>query len=113
MKARLLIYTVALSAATHALANPAHERLSSMTEPERNRFFARYLQSSGETCPSATRNFYMGSDTTGTATWSVRCSNGREVAISIQANATGSSRVIDCSVLKAVAGVPCFQKFRR
>jgi hypothetical protein len=44
------------------------------------------------------------------AFWSVQCSNGKSYQVSILANATGSTRVMDCKLVKAVANVSCFQK---
>ena len=47
----------------------------------------------------------------GKAFWSLRCSNGRTYEVEIEPDATGSTSILECSVLKAVKGGECFKKF--
>lgn len=54
--------------------------------------------------------FYMGSSPTDhSAYWSVRCSNGRSYEIQIAADSVGSTRILDCAVVKAL-NMNCFEK---
>ena len=59
---------------------------------------------------SGTDAFYMGSSGDRQAFWSVHCANGRAYQVTVEANATGSTSVMDCAVLKAVADVDCFTR---
>ena len=57
------------------------------------------------------RAFYMGtSPTDHSAFWSLGCKNGKNYLVQINADATGSTKVLDCSVYKAVAKMSCFTK---
>ena len=63
----------------------------------------------GEGCHGR-RAFYMGiSPTDHSAYWSVRCSNGRSYEVQIAADSTGSTRILDCAVVKAL-NMNCFKK---
>jgi len=58
--------------------------------------------------------FFMGLDKeTNDAFWSVRCTNGKSYSVQIKPNATGSTNIMDCEVLKAIAKVSCFVKLRQ
>ena len=48
-------------------------------------------------------------DKNANANWSVRCVNGIGYQIEIKPNASGSTSVMDCRVLKVI-GVDCFEK---
>lgn len=45
------------------------------------------------------------------AFWSIRCTNGQSYMVEIQSDASGSTRVLDCTTMKAVGANTCFQKF--
>lgn len=98
-----------LTVAAHA--NPAHDQLSAMSEQQRRSFLASYLTKSGENCSSASKTFYQGSDKKGNAFWNVACTGGADYLIQINNDAGGSSRVLNCKVLKAVNAGTCFTKF--
>lgn len=53
--------------------------------------------------------FYMGMYQQ-EAMWSVGCTNGKSYEVKLAADAVGTTEVLDCSVLKAVAHVNCFVK---
>lgn len=93
-----------------AVANEAHRMLSQLSEEKRRIALAHVVRSSGDACASATETFYQGSDRKGTALWNARCSNGQAYSISLYSDAQGSTKVLDCKVLKAVAGVQCFKR---
>ncbi len=86
--------------------NPAHDRLTALDATAQA--FA-LGQIAGEGCTGDVA-FYMGTDKESRAYWSVRCTNGRNYQIQIEPNATGSTSIVDCDVLKAVAHVSCFMK---
>jgi hypothetical protein len=87
--------------------NPAHDRLMALGASAQALLLG---QIAGEGC-SGDSAFYMGMDKETNAYWSVRCTNGRSYQVQIQPNATGSTAIMDCDVLKAVARVSCFAKF--
>jgi len=109
MKRTLMLVVVPLVASA-AIANPAHDKLSSLSEPECAAMLAKLLQASGEQCSSVSRTFFQGRDGDGNAYWNVVCAKGTSYSIRVDNNATGSTRITDCDVLKRV-GAPCFKSF--
>ena len=95
-----------------APANPAHDQLSSMSEPQRRSVLAAFLVKSGERCSEVTKTYYQGSDRTGNAFWNAACSRGASFVIQVNNDSTGSTRILSCAVLKAVNGGTCFTKFK-
>ncbi|MGA2716010.1 MAG: hypothetical protein ABSG41_23160 [Bryobacteraceae bacterium] len=89
--------------------NPAHDRLAALGTSAQASLLG---QIAGEGC-SGDSAFYMGMDKETRAYWSVRCTNGRSYQVQIQPNATGSTSVMDCDVLKTVANVSCFTRFNQ
>jgi hypothetical protein len=60
-----------------------------------------------------TRAFNMGINSkNNSAFWSVGCTNGREFAVEIFSDSVGSTKVLECPMLKIVAHVNCFEKFK-
>lgn len=96
---------------TLAWANPAHEQVRKMSANERNTFFAQFLRRSGKDC-HVTRNFYQGSTKGGDAFWNVACKGKDGYSIMIRNDASGSTRILECRVLKAVTGTSCFVKLK-
>jgi hypothetical protein len=86
--------------------NPAHDRLMALGASAQALLLG---QIAGEGC-SGDYVFYMGMDKETDAYWSVRCVNGRSYQVQIKPNATGSTSIMDCDLLKAVANVSCFVK---
>ncbi len=62
----------------------------------------------GEGCVGD-RAFYMGMHKQ-ESMWSVGCTNGRSYMVKLAADALGSSEVLECSTLRAIAHVNCFVK---
>lgn len=57
--------------------------------------------------------FYMGIDATDNgAFWSVHCVGGGSYEVEVSANAAGTTKVLNCSVLKAIGGGECFRRFK-
>jgi hypothetical protein len=92
-------------------ANEAHSIISQMPEGKRNSTFATFMQRSGEACGTVTRTFFQGFDSKWSAFWSVQCSNEKAFNVMIYDDSSGSTRILDCKVLKAVAKMDCFKKF--
>lgn len=61
----------------------------------------------------AAESFFMGQDPKRkTAYWSVRCENGKSYQISINADAKGTTNILDCGVLRKMAHISCFEKMK-
>jgi hypothetical protein len=60
------------------------------------------------TC-NAVRIFYMGQGPKNVGWWSIACGNGHSYEVEIEPNATGSSSVTDCDILKALHTDVCFR----
>ena len=90
--------------------NRAHDALVALPEQKRGEMLAGTVRSAGDACSRATRTFYQGSHKDGSAYWNVECSNGTSFAVSIKADATGSTKIVDCPTMNAV-GASCFKKF--
>lgn len=104
--------TIALFVAFAANANPAHQKLPSMSEQQRQSVLAMFLVKSGEPCSNVTRSLYQGSDKKGNAFWNAACAGGASFLIQVNNGSAGSTRILNCKVLKAVNGGACFTKFK-
>ena len=60
---------------------------------------------------TGTDAFFMGAAEDHQAFWSVRCTDGRSFQVAIEPNATGTTSIMNCTLLKAVADVDCFVSF--
>ncbi len=106
-----------LAFAAIVYANPAHDLISQASEGVRNKAFFQTVSSAAYPCGLVTKSFFQGFDSQGDAFWSVRCKNGKSYSIMIYNDKNGSTKVMDCSVVKALnqrgAGMAeCFEKFR-
>lgn len=108
---RLITFLFIVTLSIAANANPAHDRLINMSNPDRNVFLTKFLKASGENCASVTRNFYQGADKQGNAFWNAACRSGKSYVIMIYNNSTGSSKIMECDMLRKMGAVPCFKKF--
>lgn len=90
--------------------NVAHDQLLNLDPAARASFLATIVLSSGDRCVG-TDAFFMGLHPQDQeAYWSVRCSNGKSYEVAIQADARGSTRVVDCDLMRVVAKISCFKK---
>jgi peptidoglycan hydrolase-like protein with peptidoglycan-binding domain len=90
--------------------NEAHRRLSALSETDRRAAFALVL--SDQSCGAVVRTFYQGSEQANQAAiWNAECRNGKSYVVMIQADKTGSRKVMACDILKAVNGGRCWVKF--
>jgi len=100
------------SATSSTSGNPAHAGLLALSMTERNATLAKLMQSSGERCRSVTRSMYQGQDADNNAYWSLACANRREYQVMIRADASGSTRYLDCAAVKALIGrSECWKAF--
>lgn len=93
------------------MANPAHEKIASMSESDRGAILAKLLSNGGERCPSSVRTFYQGADKQGNAYWNIQCAGGASYMIQVKNNATGSTSVLECVLMKKANIGTCFKKF--
>lgn len=91
-------------------ANSANDILMGLSPNEQTKHLGGVLNASQTSCV-ATVSFFQGFDENGAAYWNVACSNGESYGIAIANDSVGSSKILSCSVLKAVSGVECFTKF--
>lgn len=91
--------------------NPAHDRLLGVSESKRTAVLTMLVLSSNNDCSNVTRTFFQGMNDERAVFWNVACSNGSSYAVMIESDAEGSSKTLDCGVLKLVTGVECFKRF--
>jgi len=92
------------------LANPAQDRLAAMPELERSEALAVFIESGGHSCRTVARTFFQGEDAKGNVFWDVECAGGESYVVVIKNDVPGSTRVMSCRRLRAVAGADCFKK---
>ncbi len=91
-------------------ANPAQDRLTAMSEVERSEALAVFVESGGHSCQTVARTFFQGEDAKGNVFWDVECTGGESYVVVIKNDVPGSTRVMTCRRLRAVAGADCFKK---
>ena len=91
-------------------ANPAQDRLTAMSEVERSEALAVFVESGGHSCRTVARTFFQGQDAKGNVFWDVECTGGESYVVVIKNDVLGSTRVMTCRRLRAVAGADCFKK---
>ena len=79
-------------------ANAAHDRLREMGHTKRNAFF---MKAYGADC-TATDHVWRGLDKSQVSWWHLFCAGGKQYLLSVQPDATGTSKILDCDVAKAV-----------
>lgn len=88
-----------------ASGNKAHDLLARQSDARRNQTLSAFLTKSGERCDFVERTFFQGLDKSRSAFWNVACHSGERYLITVSNDAKGSTKVLDCGLLKAVAGV--------
>jgi hypothetical protein len=91
--------------------NATHAALMKLSPTDREAMLTTFMRSSGEKCALVTRTFFQGFDSRRNAYWNVRCSDGGAFVIQINSDAQGSTRILECSMMKLVGGGQCFKKF--
>jgi len=95
---------VVLSVCGSVQANEAQKRIQKMSEKDRRALFTFTMKD--EKCGTVTRTFYQGA-VSGDAFWNVTCTNGRSYVVEVMDDAEGSTKILECDVIKAVGGTPC------
>lgn len=91
--------------------NEAHDLLLDSPLSIQQQAFRASVQRAGNRCPRITSTpFFKGFDRERTAYWAVRCSNGLDYLVAVHADESGSSRVLPCSVARALQ-IDCWTKF--
>ncbi|MGC1602305.1 MAG: hypothetical protein WA757_18850 [Candidatus Acidiferrales bacterium] len=93
--------------ATKTTGNEANDRMLALPKGEQASMLGKVT---GEDCVG-NRAFYLGISKERNAFWSVGCMNGNSYEVEIDADSVGSTTILECSMLKAVAHVDCFKKF--
>jgi mitochondrial fission protein ELM1 len=93
-----------------SLANQAHDIISTMQEAKRNETLSRFMSKSGESC-KVTQSFFQGVDSKKSAFWNVACTSKKAYVIMMNNDSSGSTKILDCKAMKAVAKTDCFKKF--
>jgi hypothetical protein len=95
------------SAPTFDTGNIANDKLLALSQAAQALLLGHIVNAA---C-NGKRAFYMGiSSKNHRAYWSVGCVEGKSYEVEIEANSTGSTRVLDCATLRAVAKINCFAR---
>ena len=90
--------------------NRAHDILTSLSVEKQKEAFTHTVK--GDSCGEVTRVFYQGMEKKSRlAFWNVGCSNGATYSVAISADATGSTQIMECGLMRAIAKVECFTKY--
>lgn len=112
---RPLLLALLIAAAPCAVAGPnkTNDQLLALPGSQRQALFALMLGSSGERCSSVTRTFFQGSSSNGAAFWSVSCAGGKDWQVMVNPDAGGSTKILECSMLRALNAGKCFTKYTK
>lgn len=102
----IVIITLSLSVA----ANDVSKLLESKPASGRADILTNFLHQSGYECGKATRTFLQGYDKDDAGYWNIACSNGQSYSVQVQADPSGKTRILECSIMKMI-GAECFKKF--
>ena len=95
-----------------ANANPANKQLQAMSESERQKALTQFMRQSGENC-AVNKTFYQGATKTRDVFWNVQCTNGKAYSILLKNDSQGSTKIMDCAVLKKINAGECFKKYNQ
>ncbi len=84
--------------------NRTHNMLAAASPPDQAKALGAIVG-----CPARAAAFRLYDRSSNTAMWRVDCSNGTSSIVSVAADAEGSTKVLSCPALKAVANVDCFR----
>jgi hypothetical protein len=85
--------------------------IANATPEQRDSMLKSIIISAGEECREVTESFFQGTMPNGAAFWNVRCLGGRTWAVTINNDARGSTKVIDCIDLRRLAQTECFERW--
>jgi hypothetical protein len=102
--------TAQASSRRDSTGNIGHDRLFALPYDQRAMVLQIVLT---EPCGQVTRTYFQGLHMPDRrAFWNVACSNGHSLAVIVTADEKGSTRTLDCSELRSVAQVDCFEPLR-
>lgn len=113
MNTKEFLFFVLLAFSTPAVANEAQKLMMQLPPDKQAYALGHIVETSDQHCSSASRAFYQGSDKKGNAFWSVQCASHLKYSVMIFNDAKGSTKVLACGALKAIANVGCFEKFKK
>lgn len=91
-------------------SNPGNNVILALSPTDRAATLAALVKE--DNC-SGTRAFYMGLwKKTGSAFWSVKCTDGSAYLIEIKNDDAGSTNVLDCSIVERDSSDRCFQRLK-
>jgi hypothetical protein len=88
--------------------NLAHSHILKMPEKERLEALGGVLNASGKPC-DATKTFYQGMDSDGSAYWDVACKNGKSFVVQVPRDVNAKTRIMGCDFMKML-GTDCWIK---
>jgi hypothetical protein len=103
---RALPAAVVIGNKSKSTGNVANDRLLALPKHEQALALGEVA---GEGCVG-NRAFYSGISKARSAFWSVGCTDGNSFLVQIEPDPMGSTTVLECSVLTAVAKMNCFKK---
>jgi len=83
--------------------------LTAISEVRQKEVLSELLHKSGKACGKATKVFLQGKNRDGATYWNVSCSNGQSYAIQIPVNPLKNTRILECSIMRAL-DINCFEK---
>lgn len=98
-------------ATSAAQANEMHRVLSQMAPEQRDQAFAALLNRIGEACLGVEQTYFQGFDKRGIAYWSVTCTGGKSLSVSLSDQNGGTVRALNCKVLEKTTKTKCFTRF--
>lgn len=107
---RLLILAATLAAVCAHAQNPAADRFDKLSAADQRTMMAKIIASSGESCARASRVMFQGRASNGAALYSVACEKSMDYQVMVSANSTGSTKVLDCAILKKI-GSKCWVRY--
>lgn len=96
---------------THAFdtGNEANDLMLSLPQDKQSSALTRFVNSAGYLCIGE-RVFYAGIAQDRIAYWSVGCTDGHSYQVEFAPDAGGSTKILDCHILKVVGKSDCFVK---
>jgi hypothetical protein len=94
-----------------ATGNEANDLMLSLPQDKQLSALGRFVSSAGYRCVGE-RVFYAGIAQERIAYWSVGCTDGHSYQVEFAHDAGGSTKILDCQILKSVAKSDCFVKLQ-
>jgi hypothetical protein len=101
-----------LTTASYGAVTAAQGLLHNATEQGRASILRSIIDGSGERCGEVIKNTYQGTTRDGRAFWTATCHDGQSFVVRMSGDRAGSTRVIDCIDVRAIAGIECGQAFK-